>query len=211
MLGQKVSLTNELVALIQKKRMSNSIRSADLSEKIGKPSGYISAIENKRIKTIALPLLIKIFQVFDSNQTEEEITAQIETVVSSSSSEDIQSSTSVIDNDDNEDFEYEEKDEYNLKEDYDNPYLIDTLLKALSRPFSVYYENRQKDAVYVLTSLLESMRFDMGLMMRLLRYPYFLLNPLVVDERKAFLSDIREVFEKHLEIAQSKQDKGTEE
>jgi hypothetical protein len=203
-LNQKLPLTNELIALIQKRRFSNTLKAADLSLNIGKPAGFISAAENKRIKTIALPLLIRIFQAIDNNRTEEEIVAEVEDVLAISQETHNSQSTDSTSEDDNEDFEYEKKNEYCIKDDFDNPYLRDILIQNLSEFFKAYYEVKQMEAADLFATLFGALKFDVNLMRQLIRLPYYKLKPLSKEERKTFLKEMYAVFEKHLDIAKSK-------
>lgn len=213
MLSPKVTLTDELIHHIQETRMGNIIGAAVLSEKIGKPSGYISALENKRIKTIASSLLIKIFLVLHDNLSEDEVIAKIEAIINVPKTIDKQSSDNVAIDIDDEDIEEHGENEspkknkkYNLMEDYNNPDLIKGILNEISKRFSSSYKNNPKDTVYILSTFLSSMRFDTGFVMAMLSLPYFGLNNLTHDERQNAFDDIQEVFKKHLELAESKED-----
>jgi len=204
MLSSRVPLTDKLVCHIQDIRTGNVIGAAKLTEMIGKPPGYISALENRRIKSISAPLLIKIFRVLHENLSDEEIVEKIESIINAPKVEDASVGDNVTVTD------YEKKEKYTLGDDYDNPYLIENLLSTLSVPFNAYYKKEPKDTVYTVATLLTSMQFDIVLMMKLLNLPIFLLKPLVIEERQIFLDDIGQVFQKHLSIAKDKKDNSEE-
>ncbi len=206
MLDAKVILTDDLIQHIQTARIEKSVNAAALSKDIGKPEGFISALEGKRYKKIASIVLVTIFDRLYPDLSKDDIIAKIESIVSKPSvTSDLDAANIAIDGG-HEDIVFEEKDEYTLAEDYNNPYLINNLLNTLSKPFRVFYEKRPKDTAYILTTFLTSMRFDLGFMMKIISYPFFLFKSLTIDERKRFMSEFKQLFTKYLELAGSRHD-----
>ncbi len=206
MLPEKVHVTDDLLLHIQNTRKEKDISAENLSRSLPKPDGFISALERKRYKKIASSLLMKIFYSLHEELGDEEIIAKIESLTSipdvPESASDEEDNTEVPVDDGRETMTFEKKDEYDLDEDYNNPYLIQSQLRMLSAPFNAYYQRRPRDAVYTITAFLTSMRFDLSFMMKIIGFPFFIFKTLSKDERISFIKEFRQLFDKYLAIAE---------
>ena len=205
MLNSRVPLTDKLVCHIQDIRTGNVIGAAKLTEMIGKPPGYISALENRRIKSISAPLLMKIFRVLHDNLSDEQIVEKIESIINVPKAEDASVGDSMT-----KDRVGIEGVDYLPDEYYASPHLIENNLEVIASAIREYHKQHPKDAVINSTTLSISLKHDAKLMMQLLKYPYFLLGTLTTDERLDFINDISQVFCKYWAIAKDKKDNSEE-
>ena len=206
MLSNKIEITEEIRTIIKNKREEKKIPARDLSMKyLGKSQGYISSLENGRVKFLKRNDIIKIFEIL-YNINEELASTKIINIVNSSKKSDINLSKDV-------NFEKTLKplndsniQSYETIEDPINQETGGNLVDNLKLGFETVYKKRPDFTISTLKRFVVSFHFDLAFMMVILRTPYFALEELNHDERQSFLNEFSEIFKKYAILSKEHRD-----
>ena len=211
MLPAKIKLTDQLIHNIKTVRIAKRIPAAALARAIDRDDSYISSLELNRLRSISSADLIAIIGFLNS-VPEHMAAAMAEEFISTGRVPEAYSDRNLQESPLYESgmgsLTVNEPTVGNYRYDancgYSTPELISDMLDAVAKLFIEFYEKDPKEAVFVLSSFIKTMQFDPVFTMGVIGIPFFTLRKLSIDERKAVLADLSDVYRRYDTAANQK-------
>jgi hypothetical protein len=208
MLPDKIKITKEICSIIKNKREEIGISARDLSMKhLGKSQGFISSLENCRVKYLKRKDILKLFEVL---YTTDENTAmqKIQSIINSQNeiNPDKLSETISLKNTSKALNETNVDGTYDTIEDPTEEITLEKLVDNIKLGFETIYKKKPDFTISTLKRFVVSLHFDFAFMMVILRTPYFALEGLDHDERQKFLNELSDIFKKYALLSKAHMD-----
>lgn len=190
MLSNKIYTTTALRNSLAKKRKEKKISGNQLSEELHQAISYIAAVENNRIKSISKENLLYIIKKLYDVESDDEAERIANELLSQNDNNNIDndnlSSTSNI-------TKYE-----TLKDDFGNEQ-IDDFTNLLNDLLKKAFNKQPQIVKEVLLTMPQNFNFDIGFMLAIFQFPFFVLKNNDFEEKQQFLIDLAKMLKQYNE------------
>lgn len=195
MFPARIQITVDIRNEIQNQRINKGLSLEQLAKPIGKTVSYMSAVENGRIKSMSSKDLIRVFEILFSIDEEESKQRIL-------SFETFNNGKPNIDNSESQSSEtiIEVPDKINtystIKRTFDAT-RIDSLTETINAILKKVQKNEPQLIEEILTTTPHNLQFDVGFMLAIWQFPFFLLEELDYQEKQKFLVKLANLLNEH--------------
>lgn len=192
MFPARIQITVDIRNEMQNQRINKGLSLEQLAKPIGKTVSYMSAVENGRIKSMFSKDLIKVFGIL-FNINEEESKKRILSFQANQLNKDnskTRTSDILVDVPDKIDTYSTMKSTFNVAK-------IDSLTDTINEILKKIQKKEPKLVEEILENTPQNLQFDIGFMLAIWQFPFFLLEKAGHQEKEEFLIKLANLLKEH--------------